>query len=93
MATVDAALSVLKVRRPDVAPLDFNLRGEPVTPVALLLDALLVPFVLMTAYFNGGRPRLEVFDNVDIVGKPYDPGAVKAAIGRALEASKIGASG
>ncbi len=39
---------------PDAALLDVNLGGEPVTPVALALAGLGVPFALVTAYAAAG---------------------------------------
>ena len=47
-ATVADALRLLRGETPDVALLDVNLRGEPVTAVAEELRARGVPFVLLT---------------------------------------------
>lgn len=48
-ASVDHALDLVSEERPLAAVLDFNLVGEKVTPVALQLKALSVPFVLAGA--------------------------------------------
>ena len=47
---VSGALHLLVGERPDAAVLDVSLEGEPVTPVAEVLRAMLVPFVLASAY-------------------------------------------
>ena len=53
-ATVDEAFRLLRGDTPDVALLDINLRGEPVTPVAEELRARGVPFLLASAYDGHG---------------------------------------
>jgi len=50
--SVDAALALLESERVDAALLDVNLRGELVTPVALRLEHLGVPFAFLTAHSN-----------------------------------------
>ena len=49
VASVQAALDLLRNNRPDAAILDVNLQGELVTPVARELRNMKVPFVLSTA--------------------------------------------
>jgi DNA-binding response OmpR family regulator len=44
------ALALLEHARPDAAILDLNLAGERSTPVAEALEALAVPFVIVTGY-------------------------------------------
>ena len=65
---------------PDAALLDVNLGGEPVTPVALALAGLGVPFALVTAYAADGldgplraAPR---------VGKPFTAAGLVRAVAR-----------
>ena len=41
---------MLAAERPDAAVLDVNLEGEWVTPVAEVLRAMLVPFILASGY-------------------------------------------
>ena len=67
---------------PDLALLDVNLRGEPVTPVAEALRAQGVPFVLASAYDRVDQvaPALAAVPNV---GKPFDEGRLLAALARA----------
>ncbi|MFN7027646.1 MAG: response regulator [Pseudorhizobium sp.] len=73
-ATVEDALYLLGDERPDAAVLDFNLGRETVTPVALHLQSLGVPFILASA--SGGRElaRYEVLASATNLGKPTDPG-------------------
>ncbi len=84
-ASVDQALRLLDAgEAPDVAVLDVNLRGEPVTPVAVALRAQGVPFVLASAYdrVDHVAPALAEVPNV---GKPFDEGRLLAALARAVE--------
>ncbi len=48
-SSVEEALDLLPGKRPDAAILDFHLGGEKVTPVALRLQALGIPFFLASA--------------------------------------------
>ena len=83
-ATVDQALRLLRGATPDVALLDVNLRGEPVTPVAAALRARGVPFVLASAYDHVDQiaPALAEVPNLR---KPFDEGRLLAALARAVE--------
>lgn len=47
---VSAALAVLRTEKPDAAVLDVDLAGEWVTPVAEVLRAMSVPFILTSGY-------------------------------------------
>lgn len=70
---IDAALELLKVERPDAAILDVNLAGKWVTPVAEVLQAISVPFVLASGYVAAdlqGQPALRDAANV---GKTWRP--------------------
>lgn len=70
VSTVAAALDRLSAERPDAAVLDVNLRGERVTPVAHVLLAMDVPFVLASAYLPAdltAEPALTAARNL---GKP-----------------------
>jgi DNA-binding response OmpR family regulator len=85
VTTVAAALVILGHHRPDACVLDFNLRGEQVTPVARVLKAAGVPFLLSSAYeqvvfdgdaaFSGainiGKPasREQLFATLDVILK------------------------
>ena len=84
-ATVAQALHLLEDgEAPAVALLDVNLRGELVTPVAEVLRARGVPFVLASAY---DRPELAAagLAGAPNVGKPASDGRLLAALARAVE--------
>ena len=83
-ATVAEALQLLRGETPDVALLDVNLRGEPVTPVAAELRARGVPFVLASAYDRLGLLRDAVLAAAPNVGKPTDERRLLAALARAV---------
>jgi two-component system, response regulator PdtaR len=80
-ATVAEALRLLRGETPDVALLDVNLRGEPVTPVAEELRARGVPFVLASAY--DGR-AVAALANAPSIGKPTDERRLLAALAQAV---------
>ena len=81
--TAAAALRLLDGEAPDVALLDVNLRGEPVTPVAEVLRARGVPFVLASAY-DGARLTAAVLAGAPNVGKPTNARRLLAALARAV---------
>jgi DNA-binding response OmpR family regulator len=82
-ATVAAALNLLDGEAPDVALLDVNLRGEMVTPVAEVLRARGVPFVLASAY-DGAQLTAEVLAGAPNVGKPVSVRRLLAALAQAV---------
>jgi DNA-binding response OmpR family regulator len=67
---VTAALALLRSERPDAAVLDVNLAGEWVTPVAEVLRAMVVPFVLSSAYGAADLHAEPVLRDAINVGKP-----------------------
>ena len=85
-ATVDQALRLLPDGEgPDVALLDVNLRGEPVTPVtpvAAELRARGVPFVLASAYHVPALAAAALAGALN-VGKPTDERRLLAALAQA----------
>jgi PAS domain S-box-containing protein len=66
----------------DVAVLDANLNGFPVTPVAEVLRARGKPFIFATGY-GDAAPAPEGFD-APVVRKPYNVAQIAAAVGEAL---------
>jgi two-component SAPR family response regulator len=68
--SVATALGLLRQVRPDAAVLDVNLAGERVTPVAEVLRAMAVPFVLVSAYGAADLIDEEVLRNAVNLGKP-----------------------
>lgn len=70
VSTVAAALDILKAERPGAAVLDVSLRGERVTPVAEVLRAMEVPFVLASAYLLDDLAEEPALASVRNLGKP-----------------------
>jgi two-component system, response regulator PdtaR len=67
---VGEALGLLRAERPDAAVLDVSLAGEWVTPVAVVLRAMFVPFILTSAYGSADLHAEPVLRNAVNVGKP-----------------------
>ncbi len=70
VTTVTAALELLRAERPDAAVLDVDLEGEWVTPVAEVLRAMTVPFILASGYGAADLNAEPVLRDVVNVGKP-----------------------
>ena len=66
----------------DVAVLDANLNGTPVTPVAELLRQRGKPFIFATGY-GDAAPAPEGFD-APVVRKPYNVAQIAVAVAEAL---------
>jgi PAS domain S-box-containing protein len=66
----------------DVAVLDANLNGVPVTPVAEALRKMGRPFIFATGY-GDAAPAPEGFD-APVVRKPYNVAQIAAAVAEAL---------
>jgi two-component sensor histidine kinase len=66
----------------DVAVLDANLNGEMVYPVADVLGARGIPFILVTGYATADLP--ERFRALPRIAKPYDPATLTREIKKAL---------
>jgi DNA-binding response OmpR family regulator len=79
--SVEEALERLEAERPDAAVLDVSLRGERVTPVAEILLAMSVPFVLATAFEAADLAGEPVLAGAKNVGKPTRPGELVKVIG------------
>lgn len=90
VASVSAALALLKANKPDAAILDLNLRGELVTPVARRLRELGVPFVLSTAYNHLRSEDEQAFSGVTNLGKPLASKLCVQVLGELLAALKPG---
>jgi DNA-binding response OmpR family regulator len=71
-ASVRQALSLLNDERPDAAVLDVTLGGEKVTPVALLLKSIGIPFVLASASDAAELARHDCLADARNLGKPTD---------------------
>jgi two-component sensor histidine kinase/CheY-like chemotaxis protein len=80
-ADVDEALRMAETPF-DVAVLDANLNGVPVTPVAEALRRMSRPFIFATGY-GDAAPAPEGFD-APVVRKPYNVAQIAAAVAEAL---------
>jgi CheY-like chemotaxis protein len=80
------ALSLLGEKRPDVAVLDVNLRGEMCFPVAERLAAQGIPFIFATGYGREGIPPRWL--DHPVVQKPFHPLTLAAGLRAALMAAK-----
>ena len=70
--SVNHALNLLNDERPHAAVLDVTLGREKVTPVALLLKSLGVPFILASASDAAELARHHVLADALNLGKPTD---------------------
>jgi DNA-binding response OmpR family regulator len=79
-ATVEEAMALLDHERPDAVVLDLNLAGETSTPVADLLAARGIPYVIATGYGASGLPAGH--QDAMVLAKPYDPAELTSMLGR-----------
>ncbi|WP_184401398.1 response regulator [Rhizobium sp. BK650] len=79
-ASVDHALELLHDTKPNAAVLDVDLGGERVTPVALQLKALGIPFVLASAADAAALAQNAALAGVRNLGKPADMRQLAAAV-------------
>ncbi len=87
-SSVDHALDLLRDTTPDAAVLDVDLGGERVTPVAIQLKALGVPFVLASAADSVTLAKNAVFARIRNVGKPTDMRQLAAAVAEIVSATR-----
>lgn len=81
VASVAQALELLRHEKPDAAILDVVLRGgERVTPVARVLAAMHVPFVLASAQDREHLAQEEVLTEAVNLGKPITPEALTRGV-------------
>lgn len=66
---LDEALTVAKQAEFDLAILDVNLNGQPVTPVVDVLVERGVPFVFVSGYARRGIP--EQHSTIPLLQKPF----------------------
>jgi CheY-like chemotaxis protein len=79
---VDEAVAVAKKGDFDVAVLDVNLNGQPVTPVVEILVERGVPFVFASGYGQRGLP--EAYRTIPTLQKPFQADALAEAIEAAV---------
>jgi CheY-like chemotaxis protein len=77
-----AALATAASEGFDAAVLDVNLHGQPVYPVAEVLDARKIPFVFLTGYVAHGLSQ--PFCERPHLGKPFSPGELIGAVARLI---------
>ena len=75
---IDEALALAKQAEFDVAILDVNLNGQPITPVVEVLVERGVPFVFATGYGQRGVP--EAYRRPPTLQKPFQADALAQAI-------------
>jgi DNA-binding response OmpR family regulator len=79
-SSVGEAMLLLDRETPDAALLDYNLRGQPVTPVAERLHAMGVPFAVVSAYAASNITQIDVLANSPILQKPALPASVAMVV-------------
>ena len=87
IADLAGALAAAADTALDIAVLDINLDGDMVFPVAELLEARGVPFLLLTGYGDTGLPA----DKPDwpVCGKPFRLDDLVAALSRMVAARPV----
>lgn len=75
---LDEALSVAKQGGFDVAILDVNLNGQPITPVVDVLVERGVPFVFVSGYARRGIP--DEHRNAPLLQKPFQADGLARAL-------------
>jgi CheY-like chemotaxis protein len=75
---LDEAISLAKQAEFDVAVLDVNLNGTPVTPVVEILLQRGVPFIFASGYGQRGLP--EAYRTAPVLQKPFQADALQEAI-------------
>jgi CheY-like chemotaxis protein len=79
---IDEAVAIAKKGAFDVAVLDVNLNGQPVTPVVEILVERGVPFVFASGYGQRGVP--EAYRTIPTLQKPFQAEALAEAIETAM---------
>lgn len=82
--TVSEGIALIDSESPDVALLDYRLRGSVVTPLADLLNRLAIPFVMATASEVEKLGHDSPFAGAENVGKPISEAKLVAALKRAV---------
>ena len=82
-ARIDEALEATKTAEFDLAILDVNLDGQPISPVVDALVARGTPFVFATGYGERGLP--EPYRNRPTLKKPFQMEGLKQMLQSALE--------
>ncbi len=75
---IDEALVLAQQAEFDVAILDVNLNGQPITPVIDVLVERRVPFVFVSGYARRGIP--EAYNRIPLLQKPFQADALARAL-------------
>lgn len=75
---IEEALTVAKDGQFDVAILDVNLNGQPISPVVDILTARGVPFVFVSGYARRGIP--EQHSTIPLLQKPFQADGLARAL-------------
>jgi two-component SAPR family response regulator len=75
---IEDALALAKESEFDLAILDVNLNGQPISPVVEILVARGLPFVFATGYGQRGVP--EPYRQTPTLQKPFQSDALARAI-------------
>ena len=78
---IDEAMTLAKQAEFDIAILDVNLNGEPISPVVEVLVARGLPFVFATGYGQRGVP--EPYRRTPTLQKPFEADALAQALAAA----------
>ncbi len=82
---IEEAMTLAKQGEFDIALLDVNLNGKPITPVVEILIARGVPFVFASGYGQSGVP--EPYRGSPTLQKPFQLEALAQAIDDASKAA------
>jgi CheY-like chemotaxis protein len=82
---IEEAMTLAKQGEFDIALLDVNLNGKPITPVVEILIARGVPFVFASGYGQRGVP--EPYRSSPTLQKPFQVEALAQAIDAASKAA------
>jgi CheY-like chemotaxis protein len=85
-ARIDEALEAAQTADFDIAILDVNLNGQPISPVADALVARGMPFVFATGYGERGLP--EPYRDRPTLKKPFQMDGLKQMLQSALDRGK-----
>jgi CheY-like chemotaxis protein len=85
-ARIEEALDAAKNADFDIAILDVNLNGQPISPVADALVARGMPFVFATGYGERGLP--EPYRDRPTLKKPFQMEGLKQMLQTALDRAK-----
>ena len=85
-ARIEEALEAAKNADFDIAILDVNLNGQPISPVADALVARGMPFVCATGYGERGLP--EPYRDRPTLKKPFQMDGLKQMLQTALDRGK-----